>query len=145
MVTENVGGGSVPATQEAAAEPRVSAAGEPARRGALAGLLRGRGALLAAGALLVGAVFWYLQYSTPSICCGDFDAYYHFRWSQMLWEGIRTGNFPPSFDALPLTTLNPRDYVDHHFLFHVMQIPFTLFSDFEAGAKIAAARVPLLR
>ncbi|HEX8338445.1 MAG TPA: hypothetical protein VF621_17125, partial [Pyrinomonadaceae bacterium] len=44
--------------------------------------------------------------------------------------------FPPSFDALPLTTLNPRDYVDHHFLFHVLQIPFTFFSDFQTGAKI---------
>jgi len=133
LVTENVGGGSAPAieppVEEAAAESRP-------RRGSLAGLLRGRGALLALGAVLIGGVFWYLQYSTPSICCGDFDAYYHFRWSQMLHEGMQTGKFPPSFDALPLTTLNSRDYVDHHFLFHVLQIPFTLFPDFQAGAKL---------
>ncbi len=92
--------------------------------------------MFAAGALLIGAAFWYLQFSTASICCGDFDAYYHFRWSRMLWDGLLAGNFPPSFDALPLTTLNARDYVDHHFLFHVFQIPFTFFSDFETGAKV---------
>ena len=54
----------------------------------------------------------------------------------MLWDGMLTGNFPPTFDALPLTTLNARDYVDHHFLFHVFQIPFTFFSDFQTGAKL---------
>ncbi len=91
---------------------------------------------LVAGALIIGAAFWVLQFSTQSICCGDYDSYYHFRWSQMLWECIRTGHFPPTFDALPLTTLNPRDYVDHHLLFHILQIPFTWFADFQRGAKI---------
>jgi hypothetical protein len=125
---ENISaGGSVPAEEVAA---------RPARRRSLAAALGSRGVLLAAGALLIGAVFWYLQFSTASICCGDYDAYYHFRWSQMLWQGIRTGHFPPSFDALPLTTLNPKDYVDHHFLFHVLQIPFTWFRDFQTGAKL---------
>jgi hypothetical protein len=114
----------------------VVVAGESAKRGSLAAALNSRTALLVAGALLVGAVFWYLQFSTGSLCCGDYDAYYHFRWSRMLWEGMRAGHFPPSFDALPLTTLNARDYVDHHFLFHVLQIPFTFFSDFQTGAKI---------
>ena len=42
------------------------------------------------------------------------------------------------FIWLPLTTLNPRDYVDHHFLFHVFQIPFTWFRDLRLGAKIAS-------
>ncbi|HEX8852213.1 MAG TPA: hypothetical protein VF754_01940, partial [Pyrinomonadaceae bacterium] len=91
---------------------------------------------LLVGALVIGASFWWLQFSTQSICCGDFDAYYHFRWSRMLWEGMRAGQFPPPFEALPLTTLNPRDYVDHHLLFHIFQIPFTWFSDFRTGAKV---------
>jgi len=141
---ENIEGGALPAE---AAEPaeQTEAAGSaevvetldaPARRAGLVDLLNSRAALLVVGALFIGAVFWYLQFSTGSLCCGDYDAYYHFRWSRMLWEGIRTGHFPPSFDALPLTTLNPKDYVDHHFLFHVLQIPFTLFSDFQTGAKI---------
>ena len=127
---ENIStGGGVPAGE-------VGVAVRPARRRSLAAVLKSRGVLLVAGALLIGAVFWYLQFSTASICCGDYDAYYHFRWSQMLWQGIRTGHFPPSFDALPLTTLNPKDYVDHHLLFHVLQIPFTWFRDFQTGAKI---------
>src|ERR1044071_3601282 len=138
---ENIQGGSVPAeaaeqAEAAGVEQPVEAAEETARRAGLAGLLNSRAALLVVGAVLIGAVFWYLQFSTGSLCCGDYDAYYHFRWSRMLWEGMRAGHFPPSFDALPLTTLNPKDYVDHHFLFHVLQIPFTFFSDFQTGAKI---------
>ncbi|HEX7314212.1 MAG TPA: hypothetical protein VF297_09830 [Pyrinomonadaceae bacterium] len=141
---ENIQGGTVPAEAAEAAEQREAAADAEAagaevvskRRAGLVDLLNNRVVLLVAGAVLVGGVFWYLQFSTGSLCCGDYDAYYHFRWSQMLWEGMRTGHFPPSFDALPLTTLNPKDYVDHHFLFHVLQIPFTFFSDFQTGAKI---------
>ncbi|MGB8510965.1 MAG: hypothetical protein WCD76_21520 [Pyrinomonadaceae bacterium] len=91
---------------------------------------------LVIGALVIGATFWVLQFSTKSICCGDYDSYYHYRWSRMLWDGMRAGQFPPKFDALPLTTLNAHDYVDHHFLFHVMQIPFTWFADFQHGAKV---------
>src|SRR4051812_3763792 len=125
---ENIEGAGIPAEE--------AVAGGRARRRSFAAFLRSRAVLLAVGALITGAVLWYLQFSTASICCGDYDAYYHFRWSRMLWEGMRTGHFPPSFDALPLTTLNPREYVDHHFLFHVLQIPFTFFSDFQTGAKI---------
>ena len=46
--------------------------------------------------------------------------------------------FPPLFTWLPLTTLNPQDYVDHHLLFHIFQVPFT-FGDLRLGAKISAA------
>src|SRR5829696_8077515 len=141
---ENIQGGALPAetpgpaeqTEAAGVEEAAEAAGAPARRAGLADFMNSRAALLVVGAVLIGAVFWYLQFSTGSLCCGDYDAYYHFGWSRMLWDGMRTGHFPPSFDALPLTTLNPKDYVDHHFLFHVLQIPFTLFSDFQTGAKI---------
>lgn len=54
----------------------------------------------------------------------------------MLWEGIKQGHFPPKFISLPFTTLNPQDYVDHHLLFHILQIPFTWFSDPGTGAKV---------
>ncbi|HEX8116402.1 MAG TPA: hypothetical protein VF521_03965, partial [Pyrinomonadaceae bacterium] len=138
---ENIQGGASPAepprpAEQAGAAGAAAAEDVPARRAGLAGLLNNRVLLLVVGAALIGAVFWYLQFSTGSLCCGDYDAYYHFRWSRMLWEGMRAGHFPPSFDALPLTTLNPKDYVDHHFLFHLLQIPFTFFSDFQTGAKI---------
>ncbi|HEY0174640.1 MAG TPA: hypothetical protein VGB98_26725 [Pyrinomonadaceae bacterium] len=140
---ENIQGGALPpetAEAERAAEGVADGGGgagaRPSWRARLSEVLSGRAAQLTLGALIVGAVFWYLQFSTASVCCGDYDAYYHFRWSRMLWDGLLAGNFPPSFDALPLTTLNPRDYVDHHFLFHVLQIPFTFFSDFQTGAKL---------
>jgi hypothetical protein len=96
-----------------------------------------RAAYFVTGALAIGFVFWWLQFSTDAICCGDFDGYYHIGWSQQLWQGFRAGRLP-QFIWLPLTTLNPRDYVDHHFLFHVLQIPFTFFSDVRTGAKVSA-------
>jgi hypothetical protein len=94
-------------------------------------------AQLVLGALIIVAVFSVLQNSTSAICCGDYDGYYHIKWSRILWESLRHGNFPPQFVWLPLTTLNPHDYVDHHLLFHVFQIPFT-FGDLRNGAKLSA-------
>ena len=92
-----------------------------------------------AGALAIGIIFWQLQFSTDSICCGDYDGYYHIKWTRVLWEGIRHRTFPPAFPWLPLTTLNSKDYVDHHLLFHIFQIPFAAFSDPRLGAKIGSA------
>ena len=94
-------------------------------------------AQLVIGALIIVTVFSVLQNSTGAICCGDYDGYYHIKWSRILWESLRHGNFPPQFDWLPLTTLNPHDYVDHHLLFHVFQIPFT-FGDLRSGAKLSS-------
>jgi hypothetical protein len=93
---------------------------------------------LLAGAIAIGVVFWWLQYSTTAICCGDFDGYYHIKWARLLWDNMRAGHFPPAFPWLPLTTLGPREYVDHHLLFHIILIPFTWFRDLQMGAKVAA-------
>ncbi len=95
-----------------------------------------QGRYLVIGALAVLLVLMLLQFSTPSICCGDFDGYYHIRWSQILWQGLRHGHLP-SFTWLPLTTLGPSTYADQHFLFHVLLIPFTWFGNLRFGAKIA--------
>lgn len=89
-------------------------------------------------AIATGYIFWKLQFSTDAICCGDFDGYYHIKWTRVLWESIKNGTFPPPFPWLPLTTLNANDYVDHHLLFHIFQIPFAAFSDPGFGAKIAS-------
>jgi hypothetical protein len=97
-----------------------------------------RAADLLAGAIAIGVIFWWLQYSTQAICCGDFDGYYHIKWARMLWESMRAGHFPPAFPWLPLTTLNAKDYVDHHLLYHIILIPFTWFRDLQTGAKVAA-------
>ncbi len=96
-----------------------------------------RAVQVGAAAIAIGLIFWRLQFSTDAICCGDFDGYYHAKWSRSLWEGLRNRTFPPIFTWLPLTTLNPNDYVDHHFLFHIFQIPFT-FRDPRLGVKIAS-------
>ncbi len=56
----------------------------------------------------------------------------------MLWEAARAHTFPPRFEWLPLTVLNPKDYVDHHFFFHILQIPFTWSGDLRFGAKYAS-------
>src|SRR5215210_3852608 len=98
-----------------------------------------RAIYLIVGAVTIGLIFWRLQFSNQSVCCGDFDGYYHIRWSRLLWENMRQGHFwPPTFKWLPLTTLNPKDYVDHHLLFHILQIPFTWFGDLRMAAKVSA-------
>lgn len=79
-----------------------------------------------------------LQFQTKAICCGDWDGYYHIRWSSLLWESLSQGKGLPSFDWLPLTVLNPQDYNDHHFLFHLLQIPFLWFLEPVMAAKVGA-------
>ncbi len=132
---EQIEGGRLSAPDSRARNEDEAAA---ARGGWLAAVDWTRLAYLAAGALVIGVVMAWLQFSTRAVCCGDFDGYYHVRWSQLLWEGMRHKQFPPAFTWLPLTTLNARDYVDHHLLFHVLQIPFTTFGDIRLGAKISA-------
>src|ERR671916_1958884 len=91
------------------------------------------------GAIATGIIFYQLQFATSAICCGDFDGYYHVQWTRELWASMKSKAFPPQFPWLPLTTLNPKDYVDHHLLFHIFQIPFVAASDPRLGAKIASA------
>jgi len=97
-----------------------------------------RAADILAGAIVIALIFWWLQYSTDAICCGDYDGYYHIKWSRLIWDNLRAGHFPPAFPWLPLTTLNPKNYVDHHLLYHIILIPFTWFRDLQTGAKVSA-------
>src|SRR3954452_41048 len=83
-------------------------------------------------------VMTFLQTRTDAICCGDWDGYYHIKWSSLLWENFKHGKWLPSFDWLPLTVLNPQHYDDHHFLFHLLQIPFLWFFEPVTAAKVAA-------
>ena len=93
---------------------------------------------LCAGVIAIGVIFWRLQFSTDAICCGDFDGYYHIKWSEMLWQSLHNRSFPPPFKWLPLTTLDLKNYVDHHLLFHFLQIPFTWSGNLRLGAKVSA-------
>ena len=97
-----------------------------------------RAADVLVGAIAIALIFWWLQYSTDAICCGDYDGYYHIKWARLIWDNLRASHFPPAFPWLPLTTLNPKNYVDHHLLYHIILIPFTWFRDLQTGAKVSA-------
>ena len=90
------------------------------------------------GLIAIAMVMAWLQFRTTAICCGDWDGYYHIRWSALLWESLSQGNWLPTFQWLPLTVLNPEHYNDHHFLFHLLQIPFLWFFEPVTAAKVAA-------
>ena len=79
-----------------------------------------------------------LQFQTQAICCGDWDGYYHIKTSMLMWENLSQGKWLPTFEWLPLTVLNPQHYNDHHFLFHLLQIPFLWFFEPVMAAKVAA-------
>ena len=96
-----------------------------------------RGIYLIFGFLAIALVMVFLQTRTDAICCGDWDGYYHIKWSQLLWENFSQGKWLPAFEWLPLTVLNPTDYADHHFLFHLLQIPFLWFFEPVLAAKIS--------
>lgn len=87
--------------------------------------------LLGLFVLLLGLI----QFATPDLV--GTDGYYHIKLAQVMREqGLR-----PAFPWLPLTVLNAESYVDHHFLYHVLLMPFT-FGDLRAGAKWASVILP---
>lgn len=89
---------------------------------------------IVAGIVLTLAFLLFLgkvQFSTPNL--PDNDGFYHIKMAEIMrLEGLK-----PDFPWLPLTILNPREFYNHHFLFHVALIPFTL-GDLRLGAKVAA-------
>lgn len=89
------------------------------------------------GFLAILMVMTFLQTRTAAICCGDWDGYYHIKWSWLLWENFKHLKWLPTFEWLPLTVLNAHDYADHHFLFHLLQIPFLWFFGPVTAAKVS--------
>ena len=92
------------------------------------------------GAFLAASFFTFLslvQFATPALA--GVDGYYHIKFASLM----RTQGLKPEFSWLPLTVLNAREFYDHHFLFHVALIPFTL-SDLRLGAKLASVAFPSL-
>ena len=90
-------------------------------------------ALFAAFVIFLAAI----QFSTPNLAGND--GYYHIKYAYLM----RTEGLKPTFDWLPLTILNAQEFVDHHFLYHVMLIPFT-FGDLREGIKVASVLFPAL-
>ncbi len=84
--------------------------------------------LVLAGFLLLLGV---IQFSTPNLPGND--GFYHIKMAYIM----RTEGLKPAFPWLPLTILNAREFYNHHFLFHLLLIPFT-FGDLIVGAKVAA-------
>ena len=90
------------------------------------------------GLCVIVLLMVFLQFSTSAVCCGDWDGYYHIRTSASIWENFKQFKWLPDFNALPLTVLNAKEYSDHHFLFHLLQIPFLWFFTPVLAAKIAS-------
>jgi hypothetical protein len=82
--------------------------------------------------ILLLIFFGVIQFSTMGLV--DVDAYYHTKMAYL----IRTEGFKPIFKWLPFTILNAREYVDHHFLFHVFLVPFTLVGNLVLAGKLGA-------
>jgi hypothetical protein len=72
-----------------------------------------------------------IQFASPDL--PDNDGFYHIKLASLM----RTEGLKPEFPWLPLSILNPDEFYDHHFLFHVALIPFTL-GDLRLGAKWSA-------
>jgi hypothetical protein len=75
-------------------------------------------------------LMYLIQFSTDNLV--GTDGYYHIKFASLMrLEGLK-----PGFPWLPLTILNPGEFADHHFLFHILLIPFTI-GDLIVGAKLA--------
>lgn len=81
--------------------------------------------------LLVGAIYGWLQHAPTFL---DPDSFYHVKMAELLMQrGIVR-----DFTWLPFTTL-AHAYTDHHFLYHVLLVPFIVAFGPFVGAKVAAA------
>ena len=78
-------------------------------------------------------LFLLLQLQHPSLI--GVDGYFHIQYSRLMWTQGLVREFP----WLPFTIYD-RNYADDHFLFHLLQIPFT-FGDLIVGAKHFSAVV----
>lgn len=126
---------------EIVTEPAAATEPEQAEKQSWAQVLESEKAVrviyLIFGFIAIAMVMSFLQWRTDAICCGDWDGYYHIKWSSLLWQNFSQFKWLPTFEWLPLTVLNPKDYADHHFLFHLLQIPFLWFFEPVTAAKLS--------
>lgn len=87
---------------------------------------------LGAAFLFSGALLGFIQFAGPNIV--DYDGYYHIKMARL----IREQGLPTPFPYLPFTILDEKGYTDHHFLLHILQIPFTYLQDLTLAAKVSA-------
>ncbi len=79
--------------------------------------------------VLVGGYFTKLQWNNY---IGDPDGFYHTKIAQFLGDGIVLKSLP----WMQFSTLT-NNFTDHHFLYHILLVPFTYFNDPLIGIKIA--------
>ena len=91
--------------------------------------------------LLISTVYSMVQGATQNII--GIDGYYHIKVALLMREQGWRLLAPLDFPWLQLTILGPGRYSDHHFLFHVLQSPFTI-GDPRVGAKMAAVLFAVL-
>lgn len=87
---------------------------------------------LAAAFLASAALLAFIQFAGPNIV--DYDGFYHIKMALL----IREQGLPTPFPYLPFTILDEKGYADHHFLLHVLQIPFTYLGNLTLAAKLSA-------
>jgi hypothetical protein len=130
-----IGEGSVLATSDAAPQVALPPAAPRPARSLLATLERVGSDPLILATALVALVFSRVQWASPSIV--GVDGYFHIKYAALMrdqgWRMLLRLEFP----WLPTTILNPAEFTDHHLLFHLLLVPFTLF-DLRIGAKLAA-------
>ncbi len=91
-------------------------------------------------AFLTFAGWTILQFATPHII--GHDGYYHIKIADVMRRAGLAG-LRLDFIWLPLTILAPNAFADHHYLYHILLIPFT-FIDLTLGAKLASIVFPAL-
>jgi hypothetical protein len=84
---------------------------------------------------LVAIVFSMVQWVTPGII--GIDGYYHIKIAWLMAQQGWRVLFPVPFPWLQLTVLSPSEFTDHHLLYHLLLVPFTVL-DLRIGAKLAA-------
>lgn len=92
--------------------------------------IKHKGIFLFSAVFSVG-VLSFVQFSRVLVrSVGDPDAFYHLKMAKLIWERGVIQDFPWT----QFTTWNG-GFIDHHFLFHLLLIPFTFFNPF-VGLKI---------
>ncbi|MBI5016375.1 MAG: hypothetical protein HZB55_12920 [Deltaproteobacteria bacterium] len=86
------------------------------------------------GALLLAALAFVVVYQFLTSGLFSTDSFFHIRFAELMREQGTIRSLP----SLPFS-VHGTHYRDHHWLSHLLQMPFTAFPDLLTGAKISAA------
>ena len=112
-----------------------TAGSRPVHFAALGALARTANDGLLIATAVVATVFSMVQWVSPGIV--GIDGYFHIKIAWLMAQQGWRILFPVPFPWLQTTVLNPAEFTDHHLLFHLLLVPFTVM-DLRIGAKLAA-------